>query len=122
MRPSEVIRMMSAKGFIIHHSACPSINGKGYDFLILKNASIVPAPHPHEPGNIHICLEGNFSDPAEAGRKDSLEQLFLLSKLLLRLSETLSIPADNVHPHGDHCPGAYFPWPQLVISGKDGYH
>jgi hypothetical protein len=113
---------MKVVGIIVHHSVCPAINGKGYDFLILKNGSIIPAPYPTDPSFIHICLEGDFSTPEQLELPETKEQLFLLTKLSVRLSQTLHFKHNDLFPHSNECPGASFPWPQLVISDKDGYH
>jgi hypothetical protein len=113
---------MRAVGIIIHHSACPAINGKGFDYLILKNGSIIPASQPTEPGFIHICLEGDFSDRSSSMGTDSKEQLFLLLKLADRLSRLMNFSIKDIYPHSVDCPGKFFPWSQLVISDKDGYH
>lgn len=113
---------MQMVGIIVHHSACPSINGKGYDFFIMKNGTIIPAPYPNDPSFVHICLEGDFSDARELEHGATKEQLFLFMKLALRLSETMRFDPADLYPHTDDCPGAGFPWTQLVISGGDGYH
>jgi hypothetical protein len=108
-------------GIIIHHSVCPSINGKGYDFLITKDASVIPAPHRTDPSYIHICLEGDFSEASALTPKQQ-EQLFILGKLKQQLCETFGFSHDDVFPHTNTCPGPTFPWSKLVISLKDGYH
>lgn len=113
---------MQYMGIVIHHSACSAINGKGFDFMIFSNGSIIPSQTPTDPDFIHICLEGDFSDPLYGQRPEAKEQLFLLQKLALRLSETLQIPQGEVYSHTDNCPGPHFPWSQLVISEKDRYH
>jgi hypothetical protein len=130
-------------GVILHHSVCPSINGKGYDFYITEQAGIIPATLRTDPNYIHICLEGDFSSiPPKSVSRDashaddhtsnSVEhppilpdrklQLFVLNKLLLRLSARFDFPADSVYTHSPTCPGASFPWGELVISTTDGYH
>jgi hypothetical protein len=113
---------MKVVGVIVHHSVCPAINGKGYDFLIQKNGTIIPAAYPTDPSFIHICLEGDYSDPGELLLSESKEQLFLFLKLTLRLAQTLHFKPSDIFPHDNECPGKAFPWSQLVISGKDGYH
>jgi hypothetical protein len=108
-------------GIVVHHSVCPSINGKGYDFFITRKGIVIPAMLQTDPNYIHICLEGDFSrssDP-DAGQQ---EQLFLLNKLRLRLSQTFGFGQDELFPHTRDCPGEGFPWSKLVISLKDGYH
>jgi len=109
-------------GIVIHHSVCSAINGKGYDFYITRSGSILPAPYPTDTSYIHICLEGDFSDPHYAGKPEAREQLFLLLKLVVRLSERLQFKPEDLFPHDKECPGRAFPWSQLVISDKDGYH
>lgn len=113
---------MKIAGIVVHHTACPSINGKGYDFLIMKNGTIIPAMAPTEPGWIHICLEGDFSIVQDPGQPQLAEQLFLFQKLALRLSQNLGFTANEVFPHDPDCPGKGFPWSKLVISSQDGYH
>ncbi|RAV03622.1 N-acetylmuramoyl-L-alanine amidase [Paenibacillus sp. YN15] len=113
---------MNAAGIIVHHSACSAINGKGYDYMIMKNGSIIPATAPTDPNYIHICLEGDFSQPAAAWSKETAEQMFLLVKLALRLSGLLHFTMKDIYSHSEECPGSFFPWSMLVISEKDGYH
>jgi len=113
---------MQVVGIIVHHSVCPAINGKGYDFFITKSGSILPAPYPTDTSYIHICLEGDFSEPLHAEKPETKEQLFLLLKLAVRLSERLDFKPGDLFPHTVECPGIAFPWSRLVISGKDGYH
>jgi len=50
------------------------------------------------------------------------EQFFILQKLVLRLSEAFGFEPGDLISHTDTCPGAHFPWSELVISPKDGYH
>jgi len=113
---------MQIVGIIVHHSVCPAINGKGYDYFITKSGSIISAPYPTDPSYIHICLEGNFREPLHMEKPETKEQLFLLLKLALRLSSRYGFKPGDWFPHTGECPGSAFPWPQLVISGKDGYH
>lgn len=113
---------MQIVGIIVHHSVCPAINGKGYDFFIAENGSIIPSPYPTDPSFIHICLEGDFSDPQYSDKPETKEQLFIFAKLALRLSEAFGFSAKDLFPHTNECPGRYFPWSQLVISGQDRYH
>jgi hypothetical protein len=112
---------LSVKGIIVHHSVCPSINGKGYDYFIKEDGLIVPAAERTDPDYIHICLEGDFStaQPASGTRK---EQLFLLQKLAGRLSEIYGFRPDELHAHSVTCPSEAFPWAELVISEQDRYH
>jgi hypothetical protein len=110
-------------GVILHHSVCSSINGKGYDFFITEQAGIIPASFRTDPNYIHICLEGNFGNVIPAAiAVDRKLQLFVLHKLLLRLSARFDFPATQVFPHSPTCPGKLFPWGELVISATDGYH
>ncbi|MNC57471.1 hypothetical protein D3C75_1071360 [compost metagenome] len=90
--------------------------------MIMKNGSIIPASVPTDPNYIHICLEGDFSQPNAAWTPEAAEQMFLLVKLSLRLSGLLHFTMKDIYSHSDECPGAFFPWSMLVISGKDGYH
>lgn len=113
---------MRPNGITIHQSVCSSINGKGYDFYITRNGTIIPSSSPTEPSHIHICVEGDFSLPIEAASGLVEEQFFVLQKLVLRLAETFGFDPGNVISHTEACPGAYFPWSELVISPKDGYH
>ncbi|CAH0118702.1 MULTISPECIES: N-acetylmuramoyl-L-alanine amidase [unclassified Paenibacillus] len=113
---------MQYEGFVIHHSACPSINGKGYDFMILRSGDVVPAPALTDPHYIHLCIEGDFSRFPPVLYPSELEQLFIARKLIARLSEVYRIPLGNTYSHDGQCPGLYFPWNELVISGSDGYH
>lgn len=113
---------MKVVGVIVHHTPCPAINGKGYDFLIQKNGTIIPAAYPTDPSFIHICLEGDFSEPVELLKPETKEQLFLFQKLTIRLSQTAEFNPADIFPHDSECPGNAFPWSQLVISVKDGYH
>lgn len=114
---------MSYKGFILHQSRCPSINGKGFDFWIGVDGVIYAAPLLTDPEYIHICLEGDF------GRKDNIlpltggeNQLFASGKLILELAERYQISPLIIEPHNNYCPGAFFPWNELVIYPSDGYH
>lgn len=115
---------MKAAGFIIHHSACSGLNGRGYDYLITRSGIVVPAERlPVESdGHLHICIEGDFSRSGGAGDPNTEEQLFLAAKLIARLSFFGSIPIENVFPHSAGCPGEHFPWAKLVISISSGYH
>jgi hypothetical protein len=113
---------MQVKGIVIHHSSCPSINGKGYDFFITKNGTIIPALEPTEAQYIHICLEGDFSKSINSFSLELREMMFILSKLVIRLATVNGFHPENIVPHSESCPAAYFPWSQLVISPKDEYH
>jgi len=109
-------------GVIIHHSMCPSINGKGYDFFITREGFIIPSSEQTDPLYIHICLEGDFSRLRLHYTAEEKEQLFLLSKLIFRMSDTFRFNHEDIFPHTASCPGASFPWSQLVISADDRYH
>ncbi|MCR8642337.1 N-acetylmuramoyl-L-alanine amidase [Paenibacillus sp. N1-5-1-14] len=112
---------MQCLGIIIHHSACPSINGKGYDYMVLTNGVIVSLPEPADSQYVHLCIEGDFSTKQER-TTEQREQVFMAHKLLLRLLSIFQITEERVFSHCSTCPGGYFPWSQLVISSKDGYH
>lgn len=114
---------MEYKGFIVHHSRCSSINGKGFDFWVDLNGEIIAAPLLTAPDYIHICLEGDYGaeaalPPPDARRK----QLFAASKLVIELSKRFRIAPLLVEPHGESCPGSFFPWNELVIYPSGGYH
>jgi hypothetical protein len=109
------------KGIIMHHSACPSINGKGYDYMIMKDGTIVTSPEPFNPDWLHLCLEGDFDSHAYLDA-DHREQFFILQKLLLRLYRLYRLTPDDIVRHKTDCPGNLFPWSELVISPADGYH
>jgi hypothetical protein len=109
-------------GIILHHSICPAINGKGYDFFITREGAIIPSAEQTDPLYIHVCLEGSFTDVNQAVIVEQKEQLFVLHKLLLRLTDTFRLQAADIFPHTISCPGASFPWSQLVISPEDRYH
>lgn len=110
-------------GIVLHHSVCSSINGKGYDFYIAKNGTIIPSSEQTDPLYLHICLEGDFSSPEEtAFTPEQKEQLFLLQKLIVRLARSFHFQPDELFPHSISCPGPHFPWVSLVISPEDRYH
>jgi hypothetical protein len=119
-------------GVVLHHSACPSINGKGYDFYITTSGAIVPGAEPTSPDYVHVCVQGDFGVHANNGAKAAAaygsapiiprEQLFVLQKLLMKLAETHGFEPAALHAHNDACPGRRFPWGELVISAQDGYH
>ncbi|MEC0166841.1 N-acetylmuramoyl-L-alanine amidase [Paenibacillus graminis] len=114
---------MEYKGFILHHSRCPSINGKGFDFWVGPDGSIYAAPLLTDPEYIHVCLEGNYGEeytlPPLSEREN---QLFAAGKLILELAARYQIDPLVVEPHTKTCPGAFFPWNELVIYPADGYH
>lgn len=114
---------MEYKGFILHHSRCPSINGKGFDFWVGRDGGIYAAPLLTDPDYIHVCLEGNYEDEDSVPQLPVRnEQLFATGKLLLELAARYHISPLLVEPHTKSCPGAYFPWNELVIYPSDGYH
>ncbi|MFE5317127.1 N-acetylmuramoyl-L-alanine amidase [Paenibacillus sp. NPDC056579] len=113
---------MQYYGIIIHHSACSSINGKGYDYFITRDGSIIPSSDKTDPLYIHICVEGNFSAPRTHLTPAEQEQFFVLNKLIIRLAEVYRFEPDDLFPHDISCPGPLFPWSQLVISPEDRYH
>lgn len=114
---------MYYKGFILHHSSCTSINGKGFDFWVGADGAMYAAPLLTDPEYIHICLEGDFGiegSRSSSSRKN--EQLFAAGKLILDLAARYQISPLILEPHNNCCPGAYFPWNELVIYPSDGYH
>jgi hypothetical protein len=114
--------MMKVTGIVIHQSACPSINGKGYDFFITKTGDVIPGAEPTDPGRIHVCLEGDFSLSDGLDRVETNEQFFVAAKLIARLAETFGFTVTELAPHNATCPGRWFPWGKLVLSISDGYH
>jgi len=112
---------MQYSKIIIHHSACPSINGKGYDYMVMKDGLILSSPEPYEINCLHLCLEGDYST-IQIGLNENREQLFIFQKLLLRLFRVFKLSSDQVFAHSKTCPGEHFPWDELVISTTDGYH
>ncbi|ALS22728.1 MULTISPECIES: N-acetylmuramoyl-L-alanine amidase [Paenibacillus] len=113
---------MQFYGIIVHHSVCPAINGKGYDFFIAKSGAIIPSSEQTDPLYIHICLEGDFSVLPIEYNTEEKEQLFLLNKLIQKLSDSYKFHPADIFPHTNSCPGRFFPWSQLVISPEDRYH
>ncbi|TNJ67406.1 N-acetylmuramoyl-L-alanine amidase [Paenibacillus hemerocallicola] len=113
---------MRPTGITIHQSVCTAINGKGYDFYITRDGTIIPASESTDPTRIHICVEGDFSRPEETVSGLMEEQFFILQKLVQRISETFGFQPVDLISHTDKCPGKHFPWSELVISPKDGYH
>ncbi|WP_281886822.1 N-acetylmuramoyl-L-alanine amidase [Paenibacillus sp. YYML68] len=109
-------------GIILHHSACPSINGKGYDLFVTKNGVIIPSSAQTDPYYIHVCIEGDYSAPRVTLTAQEREQWFILAKLVHRLCQQYNLQPDQLRPHSDSCPGAGFDWAQLVISPEDRYH
>jgi len=114
------IGMPSYKGFVIHHSVCHSINGKGFDFWIGADGTIFAAPLLTDPENIHLCLEGDFGCASVPGATEA--QTFAACRLILELSARYCISPPVVKPHDDSCPGFFFPWNELVLYPGDGYH
>lgn len=112
---------MPYNGIILHHSVCPSINGKGYDFFITAEGSVIPAAERTDLHFIHVCLEGDFSSLKHEPLLNK-DQFFVLLKLVLRLSAGYGFRPEDIYPHSFDCPGPYFPWGELVISDQDGYH
>jgi len=114
---------MKVTGFVIHQSACASINGKGYDFFVTKEGVIIPAAEPTEPsGPLHICIEGDFANDDGLGDPQVHEQLFAAAKLIAGCAEALGVDGAALSPHREGCPGARFPWAKLVLSRPDRYH
>jgi hypothetical protein len=113
---------MQPSGIIVHHSACPSINGKGYDWMVLRDGSIIRASERTEPSHLHVCIQGDYSLSQTSVSVLEREQRFVGYKLISRLLEVYHLTPSDVHPHGEGCPGSFFPWSELVISFHDGYH
>ncbi|MBP1155216.1 MULTISPECIES: hypothetical protein [unclassified Paenibacillus] len=113
---------MQFYGIVIHHSVCPTINGKGYDFFIARNGVIIPSSEQTDPLYLHICIEGDYSVHRASYSKEEKEQLFLLNKLILKLSDMYKFHPSDIFPHTILCPGRFFPWSQLVILPEDRYH
>lgn len=113
---------MKVTGIVIHHSACPSINGRGYDFFVTKSGVVVPSFAPTEPGRIHLCVEGDYAGSRGAEIPDAEEQWFVAAKWIDGLCRTHGLAASDLVPHSPSCPGSRFPWSKLVISIPDGYH
>ncbi len=114
---------MQPIGVVMHHAACPSINGKGYDFFIRKDGSVIAAEESQDLDYVHICLEGDFSRQLGGMTEIELEeQFFVLQKLLVRLFGKYSLSSLTFHGHNGNCPGLYFPWAKLVISPANRYH
>ncbi|ASA22961.1 peptidoglycan recognition protein family protein [Paenibacillus donghaensis] len=114
---------MPYEGFIVHHSRCPSINGKGFDFWVGTTGLVYAAPLLTDAQRIHICLEGDFDSRGETSvQSSSEEQLFAAGKLILELAERYQIAPLNIESHNNYCPGAFFPWNELVVYPSDGYH
>lgn len=114
---------MSYKGFILHQSRCPSINGKGFDFWVGVDGVTYAAPLLTDPEYIHVCLEGDFAKnnnihPLNGGGN----QLFTTGKLILELAERYQMSPFIIEAHNNYCPGTFFPWNELVIYPSDGYH
>ena len=113
---------MPYEGFVIHHSACSLMNGKGYDFWISFDSSIIVTSVLTHPDYIHICLEGHFNQAYELMSPRAKQQLFTASKLIMELSKLYEISPLYLYPHSQFCPGSHFPWNELVIYPADGYH
>ncbi|WP_166239275.1 N-acetylmuramoyl-L-alanine amidase [Paenibacillus turpanensis] len=107
---------MRYHGVVVHHSACPNINGKGYDYYVTKDGGIIPGSVETDPDFIHICIEGDFQEAALPLDDALRNQLFVACKLIVRLSQTYGFSAQELYPHALECPGRYFPWSELVIS------
>jgi hypothetical protein len=101
-------------GIVLHHSACPDINRSGYDFYIRKDGTVMPSQDFLDDEYIHVCVEGDFNESIEDYALVR-EQMFVLVKLILRLSSAFSIDPEKLIAHGDACPGVEFPWHELKI-------
>jgi hypothetical protein len=114
---------MQYSGIILHQSLCSSINGKGYDFYIRKDGSVIPASEPTESEYLHVCISGDFSKNEKIDMQTVKEQIFVLHKLILSITRDMEVLMNiPVIPHSSKCPGPLFPWYELVISLQDGYH
>ncbi|KIL38199.1 hypothetical protein SD70_27915 [Gordoniibacillus kamchatkensis] len=113
---------MPYAGVVFHHSVCPSINGKGYDFYVTTGGAVIPGFEPTSPDYIHVCVEGDFAAMPAPLPAERREQLFVVQKLLQALSERHGFAPADWQAHNDTCPGWRFPWGELVISHQDGYH
>ncbi len=111
---------MTYRGVIIHHSACPCINGKGFDYYVTRQGVVIPGKEATDPDYIHLCIEGDFD--REQLTPEIREQLFTATRLIARLAEAHGAAAFELYPHAESCPGSHFPWSELVISSKNGYH
>lgn len=117
------VKCLQPIGVVMHHSACPSINGKGYDFLIRKDGTVLAAEEPQDMDYVHICLEGDFALQSGGVTEAQLEeQCFVLQKLLIRLFGEYELSTLTFHGHNAACPGVCFPWSKLVISPANRYH
>jgi hypothetical protein len=105
---------MGFNGIVLHHSACPEINGTGYDFYVHKDGTVVTSNDFLDDDHIHVCVEGDFSEPVD-NVGVVREQMFVLVKLMLRLSSAFEFDPERVVAHGDECPGEEFPWHELKI-------
>lgn len=112
---------MEIEGFVIHHTACVE-KQQNYDFIIHADGSVTASSISVQPGQIHICLEGDFNIGYAAMSLDQKTQLFIASKMIMELSRLHDISPLYLFPHTDDCPGSYFPWNSLVIYPVDGYH
>lgn len=114
---------MVFEGFVIHDTACDKeTKPETMDFTIQKDGSVSAAPVLLQSEFIHICLEGNFNRDYEAMSKEQKIQLFAASKIISELSRRYSISPLYLFPHSETCPGAHFPWNELVIYPVGGYH
>lgn len=113
---------MSWVGITIHHSLCDTVRANGYDFYVTREGMIVPSAEAADTTRIHICVEGDFSrqEEREAGIRES--QFYVVRRLVGQLCETFGLEPADVLAHAEHCPGDAFPWAELVIYPKDGYH
>lgn len=112
---------MEFEGFVIHHTVCER-EPRNWDFKIHPDGSVSSSSVLVHPGQIHICLEGNFNIGYESMSLHQKTQLFTASKIILELSRLHEISPLYLFPHSDSCPGAHFPWNALVIYPVDGYH
>jgi hypothetical protein len=106
--------MGSITGIVLHDSACPEIKKAGCDFFLRKDGTVLPSNDFLDDDHIHVCIEGDFSEPVE-NQPLVREQMFVLVKLVLKLSSTFEFDPQQLIAHGDTCPGEEFPWHELKI-------
>lgn len=106
--------MSEIRGIILHDSQCKEIRETGYDFLICQDGTVIPTQNFTNDEYLHVVLEGEFSETrTDLGVLH--EQMFVLVKLILRLSKAFDMVPRDIIAHEDHCPGSEFPWHELTI-------
>lgn len=106
--------MGSITGIVLHDSACPEMKTAGCDFFVCKDGTVIPSNDFLDDDHIHVCIEGDFSKPV-SNPGLVREQLFVLVKLVLKLSSAFEFDPQQLIAHGDTCPGEEFPWYDLKI-------